>query len=564
MYRRLPCDWFLSDGIHKKIRLDAPHTLEDALLEAGVLPRDASYEERQRDEWIFRRTWSYGADFFLNAEGKRVFLRLSGLRGRYGVQLNGKLLCEAEEESCTFELPPLTDPQNSIKLIFVPAGENTLRPVTGFGGAASYKLTGCAAITDLCIDGSAVRARVDAPEGEQLTLRIKLTSGEKTAEASLAGNAGGEFTFENLLDGFDAGTKIDLQAELKNGMEISDDALMSFRLPASAAARGLIGSGEELMGLGESVNADGAFLDRLSMQDVTLAARHGLCALKTEKAERLAVPAALVPGEMLLQRSGGRNDLDDPAFWLLTESDSEVYARAAAFFEEEEPDAVCAFSRYEQADRIKKACVIARSQGKPVAVPAALGSGMSVTSASLTDPDGALRPSCFALRDAWKRDFACTVSPASVSKDGIFSADIYCVSDRGGLEPASVTLTACDLYGNVVNRSSFAVTLGMGQAGRVTARIPESGVLILRTELTVNGERLSVSDEVVFKKDLKIDRIDTTQLLAANGRVTNAGNCAALGVTVPGARYFGCLLPGEYVNADSGDPDAAEGINIYI
>ena len=39
---------------------------------------------------------------------------------------------------------------------------------------------------------------------------------------------------------------------------------------------------------------------------------------------------------------------------------------------------------------------------------------------------------------------------------------------------------------------------------------------------------------------------------------------AALGVCVPSAGYFGCLLPGEYVNATREDPDDAEGLNVYM
>ena len=34
MYRRVLCDWYLSDGIHKPLRLDAPQNVEEALSEA--------------------------------------------------------------------------------------------------------------------------------------------------------------------------------------------------------------------------------------------------------------------------------------------------------------------------------------------------------------------------------------------------------------------------------------------------------------------------------------------------------------------------------------------------
>lgn len=572
MYRRLPCDWFLTDGIHPKIRLDAPHTVEDALLEAGILPRDASFEERQKDEWIFRRKWTYCSAFSLPEGFGRVFLRLTGLKGHYRLTLNGEAACEGEGDSCEAEVTAFARADNTIELTFAPAGGGSLRPETGFGGAASYKTAGTAVITDLSVrneDGkAAVFTAIDSMDETDAVLRYSLTRGGKTETAFVNEKLTGGYLplLHTPFEALPAGEKTDLRAEVLVNGEVTDDALIScFFCGLTVPSRGIVGASEEMMGLGADAGATCAYPgDTVSARDVTLAARHALEASPTDEADAMTAPAALETGEKLLALAGSRSNLKNPAFWSLTESDSEVYARFAAMLTEDEPETVCALSRVSQAENLKKACILARMNGKSVALTGAEKARMSVVSTSLCDLDGSLRPAYYALMSAWQGDCACTVSPKVIGADGIFSASVYCVSDEHASESAAVTVTAYGLDGAELSRNSFAVTRGMGEAGRVTAELPDSGVLILRTVLSAGEETLSASDEVVLGKNIKIDEIESTQLLAANGKVTNVGGTAALGVTVPGARYFGCLLPGEYVTADSGDPDAAEGMNIYI
>ncbi len=573
MYRRLPCDWFLTDGIHKKIRLDAPHTVEDALLEAGVIAREATCEQRQKDEWIFRRRWTYSASFSLNTEDARVFLHLTGLRGHYTVFLNGEAACEGDGEICEAEVTAFVQAENTIEIAFAPAGEGSLRPETGFGGAASYKLTGDAAITDISVkneDGkTAVFTAIDSlTEGDAVLRYTLIRGGKSVCETAPEKLSAGYLPLRHTpFDALPAGEKCDLKAEILTDGTVSDDALIStFFCGLSVPARGISGTSEKMMGLGADAGATCAFVggDAVSPQTVTLAARHALEVGALEDAALTEAPAALEPCEKLIAAAGGSAALRDNAFWLLTESNREVYTRFAAMLTEDDTDAVCALSRCSQAENLKITCILARVNGKSVAVTGADASRMSATSSALMDLDGTLRPAYYALMSAWQGDCACTVSPKVIGEDGIFSAAVYCVSDEHPGESASVTVTAYDLDGTELSRSSFAVTRGMGEAGRVTAELPESGVMILRTVLTAGEETLSASDEVVLAKNVKYDGIEKTQLLTANGKVTNVGSAAALYVTVPGARYFGCLLPGEYVTADSGDPDAAEGINIYI
>ena len=98
MYRKVLCDWFLSDGIHPRDRLDAPGSVEEALLACGVLRDGQDYEARQAQEWIYRRRWRYEAEFTLPGEGKRAFLRLTGLSGRWKALVNGAEAASGEAE----------------------------------------------------------------------------------------------------------------------------------------------------------------------------------------------------------------------------------------------------------------------------------------------------------------------------------------------------------------------------------------------------------------------------------------------------------------------------------
>lgn len=57
MLRKIPCDWFLTDGILSDIRLGAPLKVMDALLRAGVVKDDGRLISRLNREWVFRRSW---------------------------------------------------------------------------------------------------------------------------------------------------------------------------------------------------------------------------------------------------------------------------------------------------------------------------------------------------------------------------------------------------------------------------------------------------------------------------------------------------------------------------
>ena len=116
MVKKVLCDWFLCDGIHPRVRLDAPNCLEEALEGAGVIRRFDDVEARQANEWIYRRTWRYEAEFTLPAQDKRAFLRLTGLNGRWSVLVNEAEAANGEGDSCEFEITALLSVPNRIEL----------------------------------------------------------------------------------------------------------------------------------------------------------------------------------------------------------------------------------------------------------------------------------------------------------------------------------------------------------------------------------------------------------------------------------------------------------------
>ena len=178
MYSKALCEWFLTDGIYPPVRLDAPEYIEDALTEAGVLGVGLDVEERCRNEWIYRRTWRYLTQFTLPDTEKRVFMRLSGLKGRWRVTVNGALAAEGTDSWCETEITGLLGVPNYLEIAFLPDDSFSLFPQAGFKGSFLLKQAGKGVIKELrrCYPGCNIVA-VDydpgASEVNQLN-RLKL------------------------------------------------------------------------------------------------------------------------------------------------------------------------------------------------------------------------------------------------------------------------------------------------------------------------------------------------------------------------------------------------------
>ena len=142
MYSKALCEWFLTDGIYPPVRLDAPEYIEDALTEAGVLGIGLPVEERCRNEWIYRRTWRYLTQFTLPDTEKRVFMRLSGLKGKWRLTVNGALAAEGEDSWCETEITGLLGVPNYLEIAFLPDDSFSLFPQAGFKRVRPFNLAG--------------------------------------------------------------------------------------------------------------------------------------------------------------------------------------------------------------------------------------------------------------------------------------------------------------------------------------------------------------------------------------------------------------------------------------
>ena len=134
MFRKIHCDWFLSDGIFAPVRLDAPMFIEDALVSAGRIRADLTNEEHMAVEWIYRREWRYRTEFSLDA-AERTFLRLSGLKGSWRALINGAEAARGKSSSAVFEISANLAARNLLEVCFDADTSGEMQPVTGFSGS---------------------------------------------------------------------------------------------------------------------------------------------------------------------------------------------------------------------------------------------------------------------------------------------------------------------------------------------------------------------------------------------------------------------------------------------
>ena len=573
MYRRVLCDWYLSDGIHKPLRLDAPQNVEEALSEAGAIPTGASYEEHTFSEWIYRRTWRYKSEFTLPSPEKRAFLRLSGMRGSWRALVNGACAAEGDGDGAEFEVTALLKEPNRIELCFDPDKSGKIRPVWGFDGMLSYRLTGPAAVQEASFDEDAGGAKVftamslvkDARCEWTFTLRNSL--GESKAHYKEDLLAGYTPVARQLFAGkLQRGETNALTVSVKADGEESDEIGLDLFLPEEGTVpRGFVGRTEAMMGLGETAGANAAFTDgeEPTAAHRRLAARHGLESRTLEGVVPINALDALLPYDKLMALAGSESALDDNALWALTDSRRDCLDETLKEVPSGEVRQVTAQSRYRQAEDLRLRALDARLRGLPFVIGGADEGLEAPASCALMDDDRHLRPALYALVSAWQSQLAFVRLPGSIPEDGIFSCEVCFVSDEEISRPLTVCVAGYDESGNETSRTLFAAACP-GTVGRCTMEIPSSGGLMIRTTLLKDGESLTVWDTAVLRPGTHFEDLPRTQLLAAQGRIANVGRAAALGVCVPSAGYFGCLLPGEYVNATREDPDDAEGLNVYM
>ncbi|MBQ3669242.1 MAG: hypothetical protein II920_08455 [Clostridia bacterium] len=570
MYRKLYCDWFLTDDVFAPVRLDAPMTVEEALTASGRIPAEMSYEEHMKVEWIYRRRWRYFTDFKPEA-AQRMFLRLSGLKGSWQVLLNGAEAARGTDSAAAFEATQgLREGTNRLEVCFDADISGELRPVTGFGGMLSCRLGGKVAITRLELsEDDRIFLALDSANGGEVEIRLNLKnpSGRYSHTFTETLNAGyTPLAVSELKDKLMPGEANEIEAHVYTDGEVSDEAVFICFLPTEfSLPRGFVADTEETISLAENAGALSAFTmdSEPNAAHRLLSARHGLESLSAAELEIATALPALKPYDELMSISGGEEGLGASEMWALSGSSIKDYEAMASRVASGDVEHIVSCSRYIQGRELRFRALDARLSKNYLALDGVADKLFAPASRALLDCPGRPRPAYFALMSAWQSEVG-YVKPVSAQKtDGIVSCEVYLVCDAPVSPVDALHVEVYDIKGRKVLGNSFPA-VAQGCVGRFTVELPENGCAIMRTALVKGEESVMSTDEIVFADGVTFEDMPLTQLLSDGGRVTNVGEHAALGVCVPGARYFGCLLPGESVKSTLGDPDAAEGLNIFM
>ena len=570
MFRKIHCDWFLSDGIFLPTRLDAPMFVEDALVSCGRIRADMTNLEHIAVEWMYRRAWTYFTEFEIPDEKKRTFMRISSLRGNWHVLFNGAEAARGSNGSAVFEVSANMQKRNRLEIRFDPDTSAEMRPVVGFGGMLSFRQTGEASITKLNITEDAqLFAALDMQREAETELRISVKNSTGKHESTTVQKLAFGYTplvFDEMSAFLASGETNEVTLEVSSESEQSDMCtLTAFLSEESVQPRGFVAESEELIGLGEKAGALAAFTleTESDFSHRQLCARHALESLSAESLLRYLPPPTVQPLDRLIALAGTEEQLENHAFWLLAGSDRQCLDVLKPCVPSGDIAKLIALSRYQQAVHLQEDALEARLNDQYFVIDS-VGSRPSMpASSSLMDVPGHMRPAYYALMAAWQSEVGYTKSAESEQNNGIVTCDVFYVSDGGQPAVDAVSVDIYDMNGNKCVSNSFPA-LTQGRVGRFTFELPESGAAIARTSLVKGEESLMSTDEVILHSGRYFEELPLTQLLAEGGKITNVGTEAALGVCVPGAVFFGCLLPGEYVTATQGDPDEAEGLNIFI
>ncbi|MCR4578578.1 MAG: hypothetical protein K5784_11810 [Clostridiales bacterium] len=572
MYSKALCEWFLTDGIYPPVRLDAPEYIEDALTEAGVLGVGLDVEERCRNEWIYRRTWRYLTQFTLPDTEKRVFMRLSGLKGRWRVTVNGALAAEGTDSWCETEITGLLGVPNYLEIAFLPDDSFSLFPQAGFKGSFLLKQAGKGVIKDFrCVfsaegePGFMCAADTTAPGRAKLAFTLSNSRGEFTETLDQALPAGYTPLKTGIFAGkLAAGETNRLSARLNFDGETCDAREAEIYIPAAKALlRGAVCLSEEDFELARELHADTAYTRDAEADDAFIrrAAKYGLFAAEADEDVKQELPSAMCnPDEVDRICPDGRA-LEDDVIWKLTQSDRACFDEAGGSSEELEEAA--ALSRYNQALALKNLALDARLAGKSLVLDGMVSSEYSLSSPALVDLDGLKRPAFFALKDAWQKEYAFCRLPENLPDEGIFTVKAYYAADDPAPKPRAVSVSAYDLSGREIFSTTFAATVS-GCVGSFALEMPEGGVALIRTRLFDGGQELSVSDLAAFMSGRGIEDLGEARLFCDGESLVNDSDTLAVGVCAGEAGFFGCLLPGEAAAGRVTDINAVEGLNIYF
>ncbi len=361
-----------------------------------------------------------------------------------------------------------------------------------------------------------------------------------------------------------AAGRVSLRMELLIDGAVSDARDVQLYLSANnAAPRGFAGADAVVAALAADAGANALCAPDTSRarmaaveHDLTFVPYHMLA---TQRAMR-----ACQRYEALLKLAGDEGRISDPALWLLTGCDPHAPEFAGLLSPDGNMEEVCRRSRYRQAVSLRDAAEHARMKRIPFLLDGARDEFPACASSALFDLDGAPRPAYFALADAWRSEHAFVMPPESFPADGIVSVPVFYLSDEK-TPPCTVNVRAYSMDGRELITAGFPVP---GHAtdivGRLCVEMPEDGLLLLRASILRDGSCVSRSDRLLTLNEDCLSALRPVQLLLDGASLRNVSACAAVGVSVPAARYFGALLPGETLPLDEPRLTLFESLNALM
>lgn len=570
MLRKIPCDWFLTDGILSDVRLGAPLRVMEALMRAGVVKDDGTLISRLNREWVLRRYWKYYTSFDApKADGERKFLVLEGLSGSYEIRLNGVTLFEGSGESVKTEAKGLLEKGNSLEIEFQPEDNRVMIPAAGFSGSLLLYDSGSVAIlkadvqytSDMCT----VLSEIDSTQGGEVLLTYTLETEAGTREKKIYQMLSkGKNEIEHSPFTHIGSGRAAMEISVKKDSITSDSQKIVKYVPAdTGAARGFLVSDGFGMSVASRAGANSVVV-KGGARAFTLSADRALVAFPPERVQLKYADCAMQSMEILEELSGGNPDiLEKEAIWRLSGIAKEIYDKTVLpAGENASIERKISVSRYLQAVRLRETAEKARLMNENLFLGAIRDPGPAFTSPALFDKNERPRPAYFALSQAWRPRHSFALQPPEGVVDGICAVPVYYVCDESA-ESAVVSVCAYNARGEILMKASYPV---MGSSkepvGRLLVEVSDEEYLIVRTQILCGAQTESVCDTVIGLNGREVIDAEETQLLLRDSAVENVGSTAALGVCIPGEAYFGVILPGERVEIGRGKPAAAEGLNI--
>jgi len=224
------------------------------------------------------------------------------------------------------------------------------------------------------------------------------------------------------------------------------------------------------------------------------------------------------------------------------------------------PGRTSLLSRYLQAEALRYLAERARNRSAVGFFSGSAGrTSFEYASDAILEADGTRRPAYYALRDAYMPVRPCLIMDRTAYWVGTrLDVGVHLLVSPEAAEPATKRTVTAALYnqsGSVLAEDIWTVSCQTGQAGRMSAALPdEPCAVLLRLEVYRDGELQARNDTVfcVGMHALQEALAQTTETtLTLNGEsLTNTGGVLALGVScgcysrreLPA---WGALLPGE-------------------